>query len=209
MVQQGQFFESFANATLNDLDLHLVWLARQVIATHLNGLLTIGNRRGDLVHAHVFHARAGGNLHGHVADQLLEDFTAGHEVGFAVDLHQHTHAGTGVDVAADGAFGRGAAGLLLGGGDALLTQPLDGLVLVALGLRKGLLAVHHACAGDVAQFLDELGGDLSHGEKGRWGREWWMGLKRAGAPPQGSSAATRCDGGKARPVRLTQPSSSS
>ena len=47
--------------------------------------------------------------------------------------------------------------------DALLTQPLDGLVLVALRFVEGLLAVHHPCAGHVAQFFDELGGDLSHG----------------------------------------------
>ena len=121
---------------------------------------------GDLVGGDVFHAGAGGDLHGDVAQQLLEHVTAGDEVGLAVHFHQHTHAGSGVDVTADGTFGRNATRLLLSGGNALLAQPFDGLGGIAGALREGLLASHHSCAGLVAQFLDELCRNLSHGGMG-------------------------------------------
>src|SRR3546814_1669813 len=63
---------------------------------------------------------------------------------------------------ADQALGRDAAGLLGGGGEALLAQPVDRGLHVALGLTQRLLAVHHAGAGLLAQFLDLRGGDCSH-----------------------------------------------
>jgi hypothetical protein len=55
-----------------------------------------------------------------------------------------------------------AARLLLGAGDAFLTQPLDRLVGVTVGSRKGLLAIHHSRAGLVAQVFDKLGGYGCH-----------------------------------------------
>ena len=63
------------------------------------------------------------------------------------------------DVAGDGgehlALGRRAAGLLAGGGHALLAQePLGGLD-VAAGLLERALGGHHPGAGPVAKLLDE------------------------------------------------------
>ena len=83
-------------------------------------------------------------------------FATSDEVGLAVHLHEHTDAGTGVDVAADGALSGRAASFLFGTGNALLAQPLAGLGHVPAGFGQGLLAVHHPCAGLVAQFLDKL-----------------------------------------------------
>ncbi len=67
-----------------------------------------------------------------------------------------------VDGDADQAFGRGAARLLGGGGEALGAQPVDGGFHVALGLVQRLLAIHHAGAGALAQILHISGSNLSH-----------------------------------------------
>ena len=67
-----------------------------------------------------------------------------------------------VDGDADQALGGGAAGLLGGGGEALGAQPVDRGFHVAAGLAERLLAVHHAGAGALAQFLHSRGRDLSH-----------------------------------------------
>ena len=64
-----------------------------------------------------------------------------------------------MDVGADGTLSGDAGGLLIGGGDALLSEPDDGLLEVAAALGEGLLAVHHAGTGGVADSLDVLGGD--------------------------------------------------
>ena len=111
---------------------------------------------GDLLAAH--EARVGGgDVHGDVAHQRLELVGAGHEVGLAVDLDQHADLAAGVDVGADHALGGDAAGLLGGARQALLAQVVDGLLHVALGLDQGVLAVHHAGAGALAELLDHLG----------------------------------------------------
>ena len=66
---------------------------------------------------------------------------------------------------ADQALGGDAAGLLGGLRQALLAQPVDGLLDVALGLGQRGLAVHHAGAGLVAQLLHHGCGDGGHGCK--------------------------------------------
>src|SRR4030095_264391 len=63
---------------------------------------------------------------------------------------------------ADQALGRHAAGLLGGGGEALLAQPVDRLFLVAAGLNQRLLAIHHSGSGDLAQLLDQRRSNLGH-----------------------------------------------
>ena len=89
---------------------------------------------------------------GDVAHDLLESFIAGDEVGLGVDLDDDSLAQPGID--ADQAFGGSAARLLVGLGDALLAQPVDRFVHVAIGLGQGCLAVHHARAGQFAEFFD-------------------------------------------------------
>ena len=94
---------------------------------------------------------AGGHGGGHALHELHKLLVLGHEVGLGVDLDHHAHAvhdgGVGHTLGGD------AAGLLLGGGQTLLTQDLNGLVHIALGLGQGLFAVHHTDAGHLAQGL--------------------------------------------------------
>jgi hypothetical protein len=89
---------------------------------------------------------------GDVAHDLLEAGIAGNEVGLGVHLDDDGLAQAGID--ADEAFGSGAARLLVGLGDALLAQPVDRFLHVAVGLGQGCLAVHHARAGQFAEFFD-------------------------------------------------------
>jgi len=70
-------------------------------------------------------------------------------------------AGAG-DGDSDEALGGGAAGLLGGGGKALGAQPVDRRFHLAFIFGQCLLAVHHAGAGALAQFLDGRGGYFSH-----------------------------------------------
>ena len=55
----------------------------------------------NLINGDVLNAGTGSDLHGHVAQKLLERLTAGNEIGFAVDFNQHANAGAGVDIATD------------------------------------------------------------------------------------------------------------
>ena len=100
-----------------------------------------------------------GNL-GDAADQVLEGIVAGHEIGFRVDLDDDSRRAGAGD--ADQTFGCGAAGLLVGLGDALGAQPVDRSFHVAIVFGKRLLAVHHACARLLAQFLHHCGCDFGH-----------------------------------------------
>ena len=88
--------------------------------------------------------------------ELDEVGVLGDEVGLAVELEQRAV------LADDDAVGRGALEALADVLGALDAQELDGLVVVAVGLGEGLLAVHHAGAGGVAETLDVGCGELSH-----------------------------------------------
>ena len=66
------------------------------------------------------------------------------------------------DLHADQAFGRDAAGLLGGFRQALLAQPVLRRLHLAIALGERGLAIHHAGAGRLAQFLDHLGRDIRH-----------------------------------------------
>ena len=99
-------------------------------------------------------------LVGEVTGEVLEVSVDGHEVGLAVDLDERTCSTVVVHVAGDGTFVGGAAGLLRKSCETLGAKQVDGLLHVAFGLRERLLAVHHACAGALAQLLDHLGVDL-------------------------------------------------
>src|SRR5690606_36432257 len=58
----------------------------------------------------------------------------------------------------------GATPCLLGGGSQpLLAQPVNRSFHVTLIFDQGLLTIHHARAGLLAQFLHQCGGDFSHG----------------------------------------------
>src|SRR5690606_18383215 len=92
----------------------------------------------------------------------LELLALGDEVRLALQLDQD--AG-GVVVGDDRDHGAVLGGAALALGDALLAldaERLDGLVDVAVGLVQGLLAVHHAGAGELPELLDVGGGVVRH-----------------------------------------------
>src|SRR5947208_12482950 len=95
-----------------------------------------------------------------VGQCALEHVPLGDEVGFAVELDDGSRAA--LDEHVDRALIGLTAGTLRGTGDALLTQPVLGLVEVTFGFFEGALAIHHPGAGDLAQRRDILGRDISH-----------------------------------------------
>src|SRR5205823_5801399 len=76
------------------------------------------------------------------------------------DLDQHPHARAGVDVGLDRPLGRRSLAKVLDLLALLQAQDLDRLLHIALCLREGFLAVHHARARALAKRLDLLGADL-------------------------------------------------
>ena len=96
----------------------------------------------------------------HAAHHRLEVIVAGDEVGFGIDLDND--ADVVLDGDADKAFGRNPPALLGRLGEALLAQPIDRRLDVAVGLAQRILAIHHARAGLFAQILDQSGGNGRH-----------------------------------------------
>ena len=127
---------------------------------------------------------------GHDLGEGQEVLVLGDEVGLGVDFDQHgLAAGLG---GGDAAFGGNAVSLLVGLGQARLAQPLGRGVDVACVFDECLLALHHAGAGALAQFLDQGSSDF-HGITS-YGR-----MRAAEAiPPVGDGAACR------RPRRCMQ-----
>ena len=56
----------------------------------------------------------GGDMHREVAHELLKIVRASHEIGLAVDFHQHAQLRAGVDVGTHHALLGGAGGFLAG-----------------------------------------------------------------------------------------------
>jgi hypothetical protein len=82
------------------------------------------------------------------------------EVGLGIDLdHRALVARDDMPIRP---FGGDAAGLLGGLRQALLAQPVDRGLHVAVGLAERGLAIHHARAGLLAQVLHHRGGDICH-----------------------------------------------
>ena len=96
----------------------------------------------------------------HAAHQRLEIIVASDEVGLGIDLDND--ADIVLDGDADKPFGRDASALLGGFSQALLAQPVDRRLDVAVGLAQRVLAIHHARAGLFAQVLDQSGGNGRH-----------------------------------------------
>ena len=94
--------------------------------------------------------------------ELMELIRDSDEVRLAVDLDECGNLRIVCHIGCDDALGGDAAGLLLGLGNALLSQVVDGLVHIAIRFRKRLFAVHHACARALAQLLDHLCVNLCH-----------------------------------------------
>src|SRR3954447_17315042 len=117
----------------------------------------------DLVLGDVLDLRRGGDVHRDLARERLELLVARDEVGVAVDLDEHADLAVGVDVGRDGALGGLAAAELERLVAQAHAQVLDGGVDVAVVFLERLLALHHARARTVAEFLDLLGGNGGSG----------------------------------------------
>jgi len=159
LLEESLLVDHLVEAALDNLLADVLRLGLKILHLHLDILLGGDHGGIGIIRGHVLDILAGGNLHGDVLGELLEPVTAGDKVSLAVDLDNHTEAGATVDVGADGTLSGDAGCLLIGGGDALLAEPDDSLLEVAAALGEGLLAVHHAGAGGVADSLDVLGGD--------------------------------------------------
>ena len=103
-----------------------------------------------------------GDNSGDVLGEAGELGVATDEVGLAGDLDESGNLAVLGDIGGDGALVGLTAGLLDGLGHTHLTENVDGLLDVAIGLDEGLLALHHRGIGHLAELLDERGGDLSH-----------------------------------------------
>ena len=128
----------------------------------LQAVLHGGRRAGEVRGLERFDGAVAhqGDLGG-LADEGLELVVAGDEVGLGVDLEDRRRCARRLD--GDEALGGDAAGLLGGLREALLAQPVDRGLDVAVGLVEGGLAVHHAGAGLLAQLLHHRSGDVRHG----------------------------------------------
>src|SRR5256712_1687477 len=102
------------------------------------------------------------DLHCDVLVQRLELLVARGEIGLAVHLDEHADLSAQMDVCPHGALGSAAAGLLACRGQALLAQPGDGPLRVPVRLHQRLLAIHHPCAGLLAQVLHHRRSHFRH-----------------------------------------------
>ena len=99
---------------------------------------------------------------GDILGEAGELGVATNEVGLAGDLDESGNLAVLGDIGSDSALVGLTTGLLDGLGHTHLTEDVDSLLDVAIGLDEGLLALHHRGIGHLAELLDERGGDLSH-----------------------------------------------
>ena len=153
LIEQHELRVEAAELALDDLVEHVGRLAGVLHLGAVDRLFLL-----DRVGRHVLAAHplgiGGGDVHRHFAHEVVEVVGARHEVRLAVHLDHHADPAAEVDVGADRALCRGAAGALGGLRQAALAEDGDRLLHVAVGLGEGRLALHHARAGLVAQLLD-------------------------------------------------------
>ena len=91
---------------------------------------------------------------GHLVGEAQEVVVTGHEVGFGVDFHHHRALAVFGGSHHHHAFGGGAAGFLGGFRLAGFAQIVDRALNVTLGGDQGLLALHHAETGALAELFN-------------------------------------------------------
>ena len=95
-----------------------------------------------------------GDVHREVAHQFLKIVRAGHEIGLAVDFHQHAQLRAGVDVGANQSLLGGAGRFLAGRRDAALAQHDFRFGDIPLRFGQSALALHHSGSGTLAELFD-------------------------------------------------------
>ncbi len=144
---------------LHDLAHDSLRLARRLLSVDLP--LLLDQFGGKLLAPHATRIRSR-DLHRDFLDQGLKLRRLGDEVALAIDLNQHAQLPAGVDISADRALRRDPPRAPGGLRDTLLAQPERGLLHIAAALRQRLLAIHHACAGFLAQFLHQFRVEFCH-----------------------------------------------
>ena len=119
-------------------------------------------RRDALIHRAVgiFQPRLGGgracpiDVGEHILDELLEVVGPRHEIRLAIHFDEDARLLVGGELRANHPFARRPSRLLGRAGEPPLAKDRRCLLEVAVGLLERALAVHHAGAGLVAEFLD-------------------------------------------------------
>src|SRR5437764_10650904 len=93
-------------------------------------------------------------------DEGLKQLVPRDEIGFGVDLDDGARRATRRN--ADKTVDSDPAGLLRGGGEAFLAQPVNRSLDIAAGIAERTLAIHHSGAGPLAQFFDQRCRYLGH-----------------------------------------------
>ena len=131
--------------------------------SQLNLLTDFGNLVGDgvadlgTIEVHVEHLFLGGDVLGHggvddAVGEVHEAGVGGDEVGLAAHHDEGTVVAGGLGE--DAAFVGVAVGALGGHLLAFLAEEFDSFLHVTVGLDEGLLAVHHADAGEFAKLVN-------------------------------------------------------
>ena len=93
--------------------------------------------------------------------ERLKVFVAADEVGLAIHFDEHT--AIAFNVRDDSALCGHASRFLSRGGESFLAKDLRRLFHVTVRFSEGVLHVHHAGAGALAQILDHCARNLTHG----------------------------------------------
>ncbi len=121
-------------------------------ARPLDVFLFLERGRGDVFLADEL--RIGrGDVHREIAHQFLKIVGARHEVGLAIDFHQHAQLRAGVNVGSHRALLGGARRFLAGGRDAALAQHDFRFGEISLCFGQSALALHHSGSGTFAELL--------------------------------------------------------
>src|SRR5580658_3955655 len=161
LLEQADLFIIFRHSPFDDAVDHVGGFAFERGPAALHVALFLERLGGHILLADVPRV-GGGDMHGEIVHQFLKIFGARHEIGLAVDFHQHAKLAARMDIAADQALFGNPRGFLVGGRDAALAQNDFSVADIAVGLHQGALAFHHAGAGAVAELLYELCGDIRH-----------------------------------------------
>src|SRR6266511_3633443 len=162
LVEQDRLCVERLQLALHDLRDHVVGLA------HLPGLrledASLGRElfRGDLVAGDVPRRRGARDMERQVPGEPLELVRVGDEVRLAVDLHHRTDRVVEVDVGLDEPLVRRTTRAAGRRREPPRPQDLLRLVEIAVRLLKRLLALHHAGAGSITEFLHQPRVDLRH-----------------------------------------------
>ena len=155
LIEQHELRVEAAKLALDDLVDHVGRLVRVLHLRAVDRLFLLDRLGRHVLAAHPLRV-GGGDVHADLLDEVLEVVGARHEVRLAVHLDEDADLAAQVDVAADHALRRGAAGALGRLRQAALAEQGDRLVHVAVRLGQRRLALHHARAGLVAKLLDHV-----------------------------------------------------